>query len=281
LRNLINKWAGTAIFPNFAGSMNYQFRLATYNLRYANNKDIGNLWIDRSPVVINLIRFHEFDILATQEGLKIPIQELITALPYYDRFGIARDDGKEAGEHCAIFFRKEKFSLVEGGNFWLSQTPERPGFGWDARHNRLCTWVKLLPNGSNKAFFVFNAHFDHYGIEARNASSVLILKKIAEIAAGAPCIVTGDFNSDPQSQSYQTLAHSPMLRDAHTLADHPYVNSPSFNSWGKESDENKLIDHIFVTREFSVKKYGVLTDTYFSKTPSDHFPVMADLSYEL
>src|SRR5688572_14617028 len=123
--------------------MNHLFRIATYNLRYANNKDIGNLWIDRSPVVINLIRFHEFDILATQEGLKLPLAELNTALPYYERFGIARDDGKEAGEHCAIFFHKEKFDLLAGGNFWLSQNPEKPGFGWDARHNRLCTWVRL------------------------------------------------------------------------------------------------------------------------------------------
>jgi endonuclease/exonuclease/phosphatase family metal-dependent hydrolase len=262
--------------------MNYQFRIATYNLRYANNKDIGNLWIDRSPVVINLIRFHEFDILATQEGLTIPLGELTTALPYYDRYGIARDDGKEKGEHCAIFFRKEKFSLLDGGNFWLSQTPGSPGFGWDARHNRLCTWVKLQPNGGNKSFFVFNAHFDHYGVEARNASSNLLLDKIQEIAPGEPCILTGDFNSDPQMQSYKTLAQSSILNDAGMLVDHPYINNPSFNSWGKDSDENKMIDHIFVTREFSVKKYGVLTDTYFSKTPSDHFPVMADLeiSYE-
>ncbi|HTE24581.1 endonuclease/exonuclease/phosphatase family protein [Flavitalea sp.] len=260
--------------------MNHLFRIATYNLRYANNKDIGNLWIDRSPVVINLIRFHEFDILATQEGLKLPLDELSTALPYYDRFGIGRDDGKESGEHCAIFFHKEKFGLLEGGNFWLSQDPEKPGFGWDARHNRLCSWVRLQLKGSNKSFFVFNAHFDHYGIEARNASSKLLLDKIREIAAGAPCIVTGDFNSDHQTQSYKTLAESSILEDAYKLTDHPYINNPSFNSWGKESPENKMIDHIFVTKEFGVKKFGVLTDTYFSKTPSDHFPVMAVLSCE-
>ena len=104
---------------------------------------------------------------------------------------------------------------------------------------------------------------------------------IPKIAREVPCIVTGDFNSDPQSQSYLALAQSAILKDASSLVDHPYINNPSFNSWGKESEENKMIDHIFVSREFSVKKYGVLTDTYFSKTPSDHFPVMADLELEL
>ena len=102
-RNLINKWAGAGKFGNFAAAMDYLFRIATYNLRYANNKDIGNLWVDRSPVVINLIRFHGFDILATQEGLKQPLDEIGKALPYFERFGIARDDGNETGEHCAIF----------------------------------------------------------------------------------------------------------------------------------------------------------------------------------
>ena len=141
--------------------------------------------------------------------------------------------------------------------------------------------MKLLLKETGRVFFVFNAHFDHYGIEARNASSKLLLEMIPKIAREVPCIVTGDFNSDPQSQSYLALAQSAILKDASSLVDHPYINNPSFNSWGNESEENKMIDHIFVSREFSVKKYGVLTDTYFSKTPSDHFPVMADLELEL
>lgn len=50
------------------------------------------------------------------------------------------------------------------------------------------------------------------------------------------------------------------------------------------------IDHIFVTKNFIVEKYGVLTDTYRAKNevtgkyeahiPSDHFPIKAVLKFQ-
>src|SRR5688500_8378936 len=107
--------------------MNNQFRIATYNIRYANTKDTGNLWIDRRAVLINLIRFHAFDILATQEGLKQQLDDINDALPYFSRFGVGRDDGAQSGEHAAIFFRSSLFEKVDGGTFWLSEHDDRPG----------------------------------------------------------------------------------------------------------------------------------------------------------
>jgi endonuclease/exonuclease/phosphatase family metal-dependent hydrolase len=257
--------------------MNYNIRVATYNLRYANNKDTGNLWSERGPVVINLVRFHNFDILATQEGLKKQLDQINNDLPYYDWFGVARDDGEEAGEHAAIFFKKSMFQLLGGGTFWLSESPDQPGHGWDARHNRICTWVKLELKNSGRHIFVFNAHFDHYGIKARNESSKLVLHKIASITKGAPTILTGDFNADPQTECYHTLADSALLSDAAALTPHPYIHSPSFNSWGVKSAENKHIDHIFLSSGLSSARYGILTDTYNGKPPSDHYPVMAEI----
>lgn len=264
-------------YHNFAVLMNQSHRIATYNIRYANNKDTGNLWVDRRAVVTNLIRFHAFDILGTQEGLKTQLDDISTALPYFERFGVARDDGNEAGEHAAIFFRSNKYLLIEGGTFWLSQHDDRPGFGWDARHNRICTWVQLQIKESTCKIFVFNAHFDHYGERAREESSKLVLKKIRQIAGTAPVILMGDFNADHDTTCYRLIAESPSLEDVYHLADHPYVNNPSFNSWGNPSEENRLIDHIFVSSDFSAIRHGVLTDTYFGKCPSDHFPVTADV----
>src|ERR1700741_4505158 len=75
--------------------------IGTFNLRYDNAADSGNLWKDRAPVVASLIRFHSFDILGTQEGLKNQLDDISNALPEYTRYGIGRDDGKDAGEHSA------------------------------------------------------------------------------------------------------------------------------------------------------------------------------------
>jgi endonuclease/exonuclease/phosphatase family metal-dependent hydrolase len=130
-----------------------QMIVASYNLRYANSQDIGNLWTDRAPIVANLIRFHDFDIFGSQEGLVTQLEYLIKHLPQYERSGIGRDDGKEAGEFSAIFYKKEKFTLIEKGDFWLSETPDTPSLGWDAQCcKRICSWVYLQDKTSGKKF---------------------------------------------------------------------------------------------------------------------------------
>ena len=85
--------------------------VGTYNLRYDNPADSGNLWTQRSSVIAQLIRFHDFDIIGTQEGLINMLEDLSDDLPEYKRYGIGRDDGKDAGEHSEIFYKKKKFKM--------------------------------------------------------------------------------------------------------------------------------------------------------------------------
>jgi endonuclease/exonuclease/phosphatase family metal-dependent hydrolase len=254
--------------------------IATFNVRYANPRDSGNLWVDRAPVVAALIRFHEFDIFGTQEGLKNQLDDMANALPDYAWYGKGRDDGNIKGEFSAIYYRKDKFRVLKSGDFWLSTTPEKPGPGWDARLNRICTWLHLEEIKTKKKFFVFNVHFDHQGVEARKQSSKLILEKIKTIAGNNPTVLTGDFNGDHNSEWYLTLANSGTLTDTYKLAKDPYLNNGSFNSFGSSLQHKNVIDHIFITKPFTVKKWGVLTDTYHGKYPSDHFPVMTVLAWK-
>jgi endonuclease/exonuclease/phosphatase family metal-dependent hydrolase len=249
----------------------------TFNLRYDNAGDSGNLWVDRAPVAASLIRFHQFDIVGTQEGLKNQLEDLQKDLLEYAYYGIGRDDGKSKGEHSAIFYKKEKFIIIDSGDFWLSEHPGQPGFGWDARNNRICSWLKMKDKASKKSFFVFNVHYDHRGVMARKESSKLILQKIKEIAGTQSVIFTGDFNGNNQSEWYVTVNTSGLLKDALTLVDRPYINNGSFNSFKTGNPSNDIIDHIFVTKQFSVKRYGILTDTYHGKFPSDHYPVLVEL----
>lgn len=257
-----------------------QLTIGTYNVRYDNPQDAGNLWVDRAPVVANLLRFHDFDIFGTQEALKNQLDDISRALPHYARYGVGRNDGVDKGEHSAIFYKKDRFKLLNKGDFWLSQTPDKPSLGWDATCcNRICSWVYLQDLQTKKKFYVFNAHYDHQGVQARQESSKLILNKIREIAGKSPVILTGDFNGDHQSNWYQAIANSGLLKDTYRLVEHPYVNNASFNAFGKQSDRKEIIDHIFVTDGFRVRKWGVLTDTYHGKFPSDHFPVLVKLDY--
>lgn len=108
--------------------------VATYNLRNANGGDStnGNGWGQRYPYIAQIVQFHGFDIFGTQEGKYPQLQDLRQAMPGYDYIGVGRDDGKQAGEHSAIFYRTDKFEVLEHGDFWLSEITDRPNKGWDA-----------------------------------------------------------------------------------------------------------------------------------------------------
>jgi endonuclease/exonuclease/phosphatase family metal-dependent hydrolase len=261
-------------------SISQELVVGSFNIRYDNPKDSGNLWKDRMPVVAALVRFHQFDVVGTQEGLRNQIDDLQQTLTEYTHYGLGRDDGKKKGEHSAIFFKVEKFNLLDKGDFWLSPTPEKPGPGWDARLNRICSWVKLQEKKSGKSFYFFNVHYDHQGVEARKESSKLILEKIGQIAGKEPVILAGDFNGDHQSEWYKTLAEGKGLKDSYHLASTPYVNNGSYNSFGKSLGRKEIIDHVFVSSAFSVNRYGILTDTYNGKFPSDHYPILVSLSMQ-
>ena len=252
--------------------------VATYNLRFANRTDTGNLWADRSAAVVELIRFHNFEIFGTQEALKNQLDDITIALPAYSRYGVGRDDGKDKGEHVAIFFKKDLFTLLNKGDFWLSQTPDTPSMGWDGKCcKRICSWVYLQDKKSKKKFYFFNAHYDHEGVVARVESSKLMLQKIKAIAGNSPTLFSGDLNGNHSTEWYKAIAESGFLKDTYTLVPYPYVLTGSFNAFGKMLQQTDIIDHIFVTSHFTATRWGVLTDSYHGKYPSDHFPVIADV----
>jgi len=255
--------------------------VATYNLRMVTASDTGNLWVNRAPIVAALIRYHDFDVLGTQEGYQSQLDDIINALPQYQQSGAGRDDGKDKGEHSAILFKKDKFKLLKHGDFWLSQTPEKPSLGWDATCcNRICSWVYLQDIKSKRKFYFFNAHYDHQGKVAREESSKLIMQKIKSLAGNAPVVLTGDLNGDRSSTWYKRIATSGWLTDTYTQVKYPYANNGSFNSFGSNLQSDEVIDHIFTTGNFKVLRWGLLTDSYHGKYPSDHFPITAQIAFK-
>jgi len=253
-------------------------RVATYNIRYDNPGDSGNLWKDRKVHVAALIRYHGFEIFGVQEALYHQLKDLAAALPGFAFYGRGRDDGKTAGEHSSVFYRTDLFELLDMGDFWLSETPDKPGPGWDATLHRICSWVKLKDRRTQQTFHVFNAHYDHRGVQARIGSSKLILQKIRDIAGAGPVVFMGDLNGSPESEWYKILSGSGWLKDTRSMAASVYAPNGSFNAFRTDAVGMDVIDHIFVTGHFKAGTWSILTDTYFGKFPSDHFPVMVDIS---
>ena len=260
----------------FVGAYAQSITIATFNLRFDNPRDTANLWVTRAPVVSDLIRFHDFDVFGTQEGMVHQLNDVSSALPQYERYGVGRTDGKEAGEFSAIYYKRDRFKLLKGGDFWLSETPDKPSMGWDGKCcNRICSWVYLQDKKTGKRLYVFNAHFDHEGKVARRESSKLVLKKIREIAGDKPVLLTGDFNGGHDSEWYKTIANSGLLKDIYSQVKYPYANSGTFQNFGRSINSTSIIDHIFMSKHFKAVKWGILTDSYRGKYPSDHYPVVA------
>lgn len=279
------------------------FNVATYNIRQLNQGDdrAGNGWERRRPHVAALIRYHDFDIFGTQEGFREQLDSLQALLPDHAWIGVGRDDGRREGEHSAIFYRTDKFDILDHGDFWLSETPDRPGLGWDAACVRICTWGHFRHKASGKEFLMFNLHMDHVGTEARRQSALLIKQKILELDSSLPALLTGDFNVDQTSEAYRTVLECGLV-DSHDRADIVYEPNGTFCDYRTDSFSRQRIDHIFLSPEVEVSRYGILTDTYRTRegdapttgsanapselelgvfkarTPSDHFPVAVTIT---
>lgn len=271
-----------AIALIFGLSQNLQAQshnLATFNVRWDNPGDEGNLWKDRLPHVISLIQFHKIGLFGTQEGLSHQVKQMSDGLGY-EYLGVGRDDGAEKGEYTAILFDPKLFKLEDSGTFWLSPTPEKPSKGWDASLNRICSWGRFKDQ-KGKKFYVFNVHYDHIGQQAREESSKLVIAKVKEInTQNLPVILMGDFNVKPDNAAYSTIIADPSWKDSRLISKIPaYGPKGTFSAFDWDRMPDGIIDHIFVQGKINVIRHGILTDNYGKKYPSDHFPVMAEIEF--
>jgi dephospho-CoA kinase len=252
----------------------------TFNIRMDTKSDGINQWSNRSKHCAELIQYHEADFIGMQEAFIHQIKDLATNLPGYAWFGKGRDDGKESGEFSPLFYNTKKFTLIREKTFWLSDSCEKVGFGWDAACRRVVTWGEFQAKSTGKRFFVFNTHFDHVGKIARRESAKLVLRKIAEIAGKHPVLMTGDFNATPADEPIQILVdprNPDRLIDAEKISKKGHYGPYStFNAF-KQEQEGKHIDYIFVKNGPRCLQHSTHTETWENRYPSDHFPVSAIL----
>ena len=250
--------------------------IMSYNIRYNNPGDGVNAWPNRKDWVKELVAYHDTDILCVQEALKEQVDYLLKDSPF-ELEGVGRDDGQTKGEYTAILYNKDRFRKQQSGTFWLSETPEKPSKGWDAHIIRICTWVRLRDRQTQKEFYVFNTHYDHMGVIARERSSELIVKKITQIAGKLPVILTGDLNTVPETQPIKVL--EAYLKDAKNVSKaKPYGPEGTFNGFKFDAGLKERIDYIFVNDRVEVRKFAVLSDSKDLRYPSDHLPVLVKVS---
>ncbi len=275
----------TVILLSSTGVQAQTIEAMTYNIRLDTANDGADAWDFRKKGLVDQIKFYEPDLLGIQEGLYHQVEYIKASLPDYSYVGVGRDDGEKGGEFSAIFYDTRRLDRLEHGTFWLSETPEQVSIGWDAAFKRVCTYAKFKDLTSLQTFWVFNTHFDHKGVVAREKSAVLIIAQIDQInVQGHPFLLMGDLNSVPGSVPISTIMDrmNDAKEDASLVAFGPdgtvrFRPDEAAGRFGIDQPVTRRIDYIFTSKgNWNVLKYAVLTDSNNLKYYSDHLPVFVE-----
>ena len=250
----------------------------SFNIRFDNPGDGPDAWIERREKVAATIRDAHVDLMGVQEALPHQLAEIEAFLPELAWFGVGRN-AELSGEYSAIFYREDRFEILESDTFWLSETPSVAGSkSWDAAIERIVTWGKLRDLRSGQVFHYFNTHFDHVGETSREQSARLLLHKVDEIAGRqAPVILTGDFNAPPDSDAIGILTGEGGFSDARARSQTaPRGPDSTWNAF-RAIEPGRRIDFVFVRGGVAVLSHETVARTFDGRFPSDHLPVVAEL----
>lgn len=254
-------------------------KLLSYNIRLDVEVDGENDWAHRKDFFASQLQFYEPDIFGIQEAKPNQLTDIAIVLPQYSSIGIGRD-GIGKGESSSVFYKTDRFKVLESNTFWLSETPNEISKGWDAAFNRVCTYGLFRDVKTNKTFWVFNTHLDHIGELARTNGILLILSKIQKLNTKKyPVFFMGDFNSKPTEDRIIHLKKE--MNDTREVSkEKPFGPSGTFNGFRHNEPVTELIDYIFISKNspFIVKKYAVLSDSKDLRYPSDHLPVYIEIT---
>ncbi len=254
-----------------------EIKVMSYNIRCHAVDDFGHKnWFYRADLVVDTIEKAQPGIIGFQEVNSWQYDYLCETMPNYDSIITYRDNIPVYSEGCPVFYRTDLYTLVNKGSFWLSETPDVMSKDWGAACYRICSYVILKDNVTEKEFVVFNTHLDHISDEARINGINVVLDKIKDFGS-IPAILMGDLNAEEDSETYKSATE--FFYDSKYQTENT-MTSCTYQDWGEQLDRN-CIDYIMISKDhFNVQSYSVITDTYNGVYTSDHFPLTATLSFK-
>lgn len=187
---------------------NYKLKVMSFNVQTENGTKVD------FDLRAEMLR----DLMDELQPDSIGMQEVTTGWIYrmdtfafnasYAGVGEGRTPG---GEASSIYYRKDKFDLVNSGTFWLSETPDEAGTYLETSlYPRICTWAHLRDKVTGFEYIHINTHLDHLGNskggkELRTAQVRVILEYIQSFP-DVPMVMTGDFNHAKTSSDDVTYA---------------------------------------------------------------------------
>lgn len=251
-------------------------RVVSFNLRC--NDDIYGFVKNRGKFVSAALKAYAPDSFGVQEATVQWLSILDTELgKSYERVGLGRDNSKKT-EYSAVYYRKDKFDLIDEGTIWLSETPEKfASKSFLASMPRICTWATLKSKENGEVYTHINTHLDFLLEYTRSKQADVLLSKIEELKQRGPLVCTGDFNADEKTETYKKMTNS--LDDSRLIAKETESGKTYHNYGRADVFHSSAIDFIFVSKGTEVEKYKIIKDTVDNMYLSDHYGLMADICF--
>ena len=220
-----------------------------------------NGWDDRKDYLCDMINFESFDVFGVQEARYPQLTDMLERLSDYAYIGVGREDGEQKGEHCAIFYRKKEYKVLEQGNFWLSETPDVPSKGWGAKYYRVCTWGLFQNKKTKELFYFINTHVN-WGVASVNSANLIMEFVKTKCTKTDNVILTADFNATQDSDLYKIIT-SNGFEDTYESSKYRFAPTGTGQGFRINYFTHRRIDHIFVSKGIKSSRYGVLTYHYY------------------
>lgn len=244
-----------------------QYSILTFNLRIDREHDGEHRQRFRFPLIKETLKEVSPDIICFQEVKKEAESKLVSFLKDYNYVGEYRDN-TEAAEANFIFYKKEKFSLLDERTLWLSDAPNIKASRYTEDQSicpRIMTIAKFK-TANNEILNIINTHLDHEGEKARQKASRQILDYIKRnINQKEPLILCGDFNAEPNSVAIKNLLSKLIDTTSHI--------SYTYHEYNKKDPKTK-IDYIFANNNINVLESKIIEAKEKDKFLSDHHPIL-------
>lgn len=267
------------------------FTVMSFNVRGAVHDDGDNRWDQRADLNVKTILKAAPDVIGFQEFMQGNQADYERALEAYDyRLGprVSINEARGTWEHPAIYWRRDRYSLLADGAFYLNETPEHYAMDWGTQNGRGLTWVRLRDQTADVEFAFVNTHFDHISGEARLKSARLVCREADRLFAGLPIIITGDFNTTPHHQDADGSAFDVFVaagfRDAFNAATPEDASATTFHGFQGAAypGPDGRIDWILYrdpAQRLTATQTAILRDAAPPLYPSDHYPVLTAFAW--
>ncbi len=261
-------------------------RVGSFNVvadQFFTNLTVLASWRTRLPLVLGVLRTHNFALFGVQEDMANQVQDLEIALgDEYGRVGVGWD-GARAGAFNSIFYRADTVRVLDTGTLWLTDTPSVPTPQEQRdRWEYTCTWGRFqLVKHPDITFRVYNTHL-HASSEPRRMVGVqVILRHVDKHAGQEPVIVLGDLNSQWDTPPIRTLL-SAGFQDTHRAYVHKSAADAEPHSTHHGTTRFRIhvgkIDYI-LCRALTVKRAEIIEYNRAGVYPSDHYPISATVQF--